>query len=59
MGKNVFFFLFGCAMSLLWCVGLSCYRAQTLEHMGFSSCGVWAQLPHSMWGPGSPTRDRT
>ena len=23
--------------------------AQALEHTGFSSCGAWAQLPHSMW----------
>ena len=34
MGKKCIFFFFGCAGSLLWCVGLSCYRAQTLEHMG-------------------------
>ena len=43
------------------CRGFSCCRAQALEHAGFSSrsawalkhrlrtCGLWAQLPLSMW----------
>ena len=36
------------------CSDFSCV-AQALGHMGFSSCGSWAELLHGMWnlpGPG-------
>lgn len=39
-------FSFGCTGSLLQCTG-------------FSSCGVCAELPHSMWGLSPPGQDRT
>ena len=35
----------------LWCVGSRVH--------GLCSCLTWAQLPHSMWDPSSPNRDRT
>ena len=35
--------------SLMWCTGLSCCREQALWTTGFSSCGMWAYLPHRMW----------
>ena len=57
----------GCSLLLcrFLCSGFSCCRAQTLEHIGFSSCSTWAQ---QLWHRGlvalryvgsSPIRDRT
>ena len=50
---------------LLFIYLLGCVRSQ-LEHagsfvvvQGFSSCGTWAYLLHSMWGLSSPTRGQT
>ena len=37
------------------CSGFSCGGAQALGPVGFSNCGVWAQLPCGIWhlpGPG-------
>lgn len=45
-------FLFGCIRS--W---VAAWRSQ-LWCLGSSSCGSWAQLPHSMWDLCSPSRDR-
>ena len=46
-------FLFGCVRSELQREG------SQLWCLGSSSCGSWAQPPHSMWDLCSPSRDRT
>ena len=50
----------------LWQAGsfVVVHRFSSLWHTGsrahgFSSCGVWAQLPHGTWDRSSLTRDRT
>ena len=36
-----------------------CCAGSSLRHVGFSSCSMWALLPHSVWDLSSLTRDRT
>ena len=50
----------------LWRMGSRARGLCSLRHAGslveareLSSCGTWAQLPHSMWDLSSLTRDRT
>ena len=38
-----------CGARASHCGGASRCRIQALGCLGFSSCGAWAQLPHSMW----------
>ena len=35
------------------------HRGSLVVVCGFSSCGTGGHLPHSTWGPSSPTRDHT
>ena len=70
----IYLFIFGCIGSWLQCMGFSLLVAPELSSCstwapecmgsvvaacGLSSCGVLAQLPHSMCDLSSPTRDRT
>ena len=44
-----------CSVRASPCCGFSCHGARALEHLGFSSCGSWAQFLWRMWdlpGPG-------
>ena len=46
----------GTRASVVVARGLSGWGSQALEHETLSTCGVWAQLLHSMWDlPGSGT----
>ena len=46
--------LSSCGEQASHCAGFSCYRIQTLGHMGFSSCCY-----QGMWDPSSQTRHQT
>ena len=51
--------LSSCGARASHCSGFSCGGVQALGHVGFSDCGIRAQLPQGMWDLSSWTRDRT
>ena len=59
-----FIFIFNLAVShlLLWAVGSSPEERGAVgapEQAWAGCCGLWGELPYSMWDLSSPTRDRT